>query len=161
MLLTIIRASHPVYRLILGLTLAFRKKLKMTEHAIEEYRQQIDRRKAENYGFASLAAVPYAHIVAHKLEGKHPKGTTVELAPNPKDIVSTSFNRSMGSLYSFCHKLWNNMDKTEGERARKKMIGVLWLVLVCFFYTLPLFVISVLANLDGVSIEKSISQKHL
>lgn len=62
-------------------------KLKRTEAAIEEYRSQIDTRKAENYGFASLAAVPYAHIVAKKLDGKHPKGTTIDLAPNPKDIV--------------------------------------------------------------------------
>ena len=63
-------------------------KLKRTEAAIEEYRNQIDTRKAENYGFASMAAVPYAHIVAKLLERKHPKGTTIELAPNPKDIVS-------------------------------------------------------------------------
>lgn len=62
-------------------------KLKRTEAAIEEYRNQIDTRKAENYGFASMAAVPYAHIVAKLLKRKHPKGTTIELAPNPKDIV--------------------------------------------------------------------------
>lgn len=65
-------------------------KLKRTEAAIEEYRAQIDTRKAENYGFASMAAVPYAHIVAKMLKGKHPKGTTIELAPNPKDIVSVA-----------------------------------------------------------------------
>jgi hypothetical protein len=63
-------------------------KLKRTEAAIEAYRAQIDTRKAENYGFASMAAVPYAHIVAKMLKGKHPKGTTIELAPNHKDIVS-------------------------------------------------------------------------
>lgn len=64
------------------------EKLKRTEAAIEEYRNQIDTRKAEKYGFASMAAVPYAHIVARMLEGKHPKGTDITLAPNPKDIVS-------------------------------------------------------------------------
>lgn len=62
-------------------------KLKRTEAAIEEYRTQIETRKAENYGFASMAAVPYAHIVAKMIAGKHPKGTEIELAPNPKDIV--------------------------------------------------------------------------
>lgn len=66
-------------------------KLKRTEAAIEEYRNQIDTRKAENYGFASMAAVPYAQAVAKMLQGKHPKGTTIELAPNPKDIVSVTF----------------------------------------------------------------------
>ncbi len=35
-----------------------------------------------------MAAVPYAHIVAQLLENKHPKGSEVGLAPNPKDIVS-------------------------------------------------------------------------
>lgn len=62
-------------------------KLKRTEAAIEDYRRQIDTRKAENYGFASMAAVPYAHIVAKILQGKHPRGTNIGLAPNPKDIV--------------------------------------------------------------------------
>ena len=55
---------------------------------MEEFRNQIDLRKPENYGFASMAAVPYAHIVANMLRHKHPKGTTITLAPNPKDIVS-------------------------------------------------------------------------
>lgn len=63
-------------------------KLKRTEAAVEAYRAQIDSHKAERYGFASLAAVPYAHIVAQKLRGKHPKGTDIVLAPNPRDIVS-------------------------------------------------------------------------
>jgi len=60
----------------------------VTEHAVESYRAQIDSRKPENYGFASMAAVPYAHIVAQLLERKHPKGSEIGLAPNPKDIVS-------------------------------------------------------------------------
>ncbi|XP_006461255.1 hypothetical protein AGABI2DRAFT_48387, partial [Agaricus bisporus var. bisporus H97] len=107
-------------------------KLKRTEAAIEEYRNQIDTRKAENYGFASMAAVPYAQAVAKMLQGKHPKGTTIELAPNPKDII------------------WANMNRTDGQLARKKFIGFLWLVLVCFVNTVPLFIISVLANLDAL-----------
>lgn len=64
------------------------EKLKRTEHAVEAYRSQIDARKPETYGFASMAAVPYAHIVAQLLERKRPKGTEIYLAPNPKDIVS-------------------------------------------------------------------------
>ena len=63
-------------------------KLRRTEHAVEAYRAQIDKRKAEKYGFASMAAVPYAHIVAQLLRRKRPKGTVISLAPNPKDIVS-------------------------------------------------------------------------
>jgi hypothetical protein len=67
-----------------------RRRLQVTEKAVEEYRLQINDRKPENYGFASMAAVPYAHIVANMLKGKKPKGTDVILAPNPRDIVSRS-----------------------------------------------------------------------
>jgi hypothetical protein len=66
-------------------------KLRRTEHAVEAYRAQIDTHKAEKYGFASMAAVPYAHIVAQLLGKKRPKGTEINLAPNPKDIVSKLF----------------------------------------------------------------------
>ena len=65
-----------------------RAKLKRMEQSVEDYRNQIDTRKPESYGFASMAAVPYAHVVAQLLQRKHPKGTTIMLAPNPKDIVS-------------------------------------------------------------------------
>jgi calcium permeable stress-gated cation channel len=110
----------------------YTEKLKRTEAAIEEYRNQIDTRKPENYGFASMAAVPYAHIVARQLQGKHPKGTDISLAPNPKDI------------------LWENMNKSPAEIRTKRIIGFLWLCLVCFFNTVPLFIISILANLNQI-----------
>lgn len=109
-------------------------KLKRTEMAIEQYRDQIDARKAENYGFASMAAVPYAHIVANLLKNKHPKGTDIALAPNPKDII------------------WENMDKTDGAIMRKRTIGFFYLALVCFFNTVPLFAVSVLANLASLQL---------
>ncbi|KAJ7582576.1 hypothetical protein C8J56DRAFT_1005551 [Mycena floridula] len=108
-------------------------KLKRTEAAIEAYRGQIDTHKAENYGFASMAAVPYAHVVAKQLAGKHPKGTDITLAPNPKDII------------------WANMNKSDSEIARKKIHGFLWLAFVCFLNTVPLSFISVLANLDSLT----------
>jgi len=107
-------------------------KLKRVEGEIEAMRTKIDLRKAENYGFASMAAVPFAHIVAFKMRNKHAKGTTISLAPNPKDII------------------WKNMNRTDGEIARRKTIGTLWLILVCFFNTIPLLIISFLANLDAI-----------
>ena len=42
------------------------------------------------------------------------------------------------------------MDKTDTELASKKMVGFFYLALVCFFNTAPLFVLSVLANLNSV-----------
>ena len=61
--------------------------LKLTERRVEAYREEMDSRKPENYGFASMTAVPYAHIVAQILRRKRAKGAIISLAPNPKDIV--------------------------------------------------------------------------
>jgi hypothetical protein len=129
-------------------------KLKRTEGAIIEYRNQIDTRRPENYGFASMAAVPYAHIVANFLRHKHPKGTDITLAPNPKDIVSAYefvfHGEWLTLMVGYC-KIWENVTKSDGEIARRKILGFLWLALVCFFNTLPLAIISALANLNSVS----------
>lgn len=42
------------------------------------------------------------------------------------------------------------MNKSDAELARKRLVGFWWLVLVCFFNTVPLFIISILSNLDSV-----------
>ncbi|KAF8270502.1 DUF221-domain-containing protein [Lactarius quietus] len=101
----------------------YTEKLKRTEQVVESYRAQIDSRKPENYGFASMAAVPYAHIVAQLLEGKRPKGSDIGLAPNPKDII------------------WHNL----------KNDGMVFLTLIAFLNTVPLFVLSILANLSSIA----------
>ncbi|KAJ7188676.1 hypothetical protein C8R46DRAFT_27864 [Mycena filopes] len=112
----------------------YTEKLKRTEAAIQDYRHHFHEHKPENYGFASMAAVPYAHIVAKMLGSKHPRGTTISLAPHPKDII------------------WENMNKSDGELARKRMMGFIWLAVVCFFNTVPLLIISVLANLASLTV---------
>ncbi|KAK0212532.1 hypothetical protein DFS33DRAFT_1390912, partial [Desarmillaria ectypa] len=109
-------------------------KLKRTEAAVDAYRSGTDTKKPEKYGFASLAAVPYAHIAARKLAGKHPKGTTITLAPNPKDII------------------WENMNRTDSALTRRKVIGFLWMAVICFLSLIPVFFVSALANLDAVTI---------
>jgi calcium permeable stress-gated cation channel len=78
------------------------ERLKRTEQAVEAYRAQIVVRKAENYGFASMAAIPYAHIVAQLLESKRPKGSEISLAPNPKDIVSKVLSAPLCGAHMFC-----------------------------------------------------------
>ncbi|KAI9465279.1 hypothetical protein BJY52DRAFT_1388541 [Lactarius psammicola] len=111
----------------------YTERLKVTEHAVESYRAQIDTRKPENYGFASMAAVPYAHIVAQLLERKHPKGSEIGLAPNPKDII------------------WENLSKSPAELFRKRSTGWFFLTLIAFLNTVPLFVLSILANLSSIA----------
>ncbi|EEB94156.1 hypothetical protein MPER_07078, partial [Moniliophthora perniciosa FA553] len=46
--------------------------------------------------------------------------------------------------------IWENMNKTPGELSGKRTIGFVWLVLVCFFNTVPLLVIAALANLNQI-----------
>ncbi|KAH9942140.1 uncharacterized protein BXZ73DRAFT_97565 [Epithele typhae] len=108
-------------------------KLQRADKAVQEFRNQIDLRKPENYGFASMAAVPYAHIVANMLKRKSPKGAAVSLAPNPKDIV------------------WKNLGRTQAEIRRAQTMGWLWLIAICAFNTIPLLIISVLANLASIT----------
>lgn len=42
------------------------------------------------------------------------------------------------------------MNKSDAELAHKRLIGISWLIGVCFFNTVPLLIISVLANLGSV-----------
>lgn len=56
--------------------------MSLTRHVtLQATRNQIHKRKAENYGFASFESVPYAHIVAKTLRGKRKQGAHFELAP--------------------------------------------------------------------------------
>ncbi|TDL23029.1 DUF221-domain-containing protein [Rickenella mellea] len=112
----------------------YTNKLKNAEAAINDYRQTIDTHKPENYGFASMAAVPYAHIAAQLLMNKHPQGTDIGLAPNPKDI------------------LWNNLNLSDGAVARRRLLGWIYLGVVCFFNTVPLLIVSFLANLSSLTV---------
>ncbi|KXN85288.1 hypothetical protein AN958_11388 [Leucoagaricus sp. SymC.cos] len=111
----------------------YTEKLRKTEIAINDYRARIDTRQPTNYGFASLAAVPYAHIVAQQLSSKHPRGVDIDLAPNPKDII------------------WSNISETRGTRVWKKILGFLWLALICILSLVPLFFAATLANLDVIT----------
>ncbi|GAA5908026.1 hypothetical protein JCM5296_004359 [Sporobolomyces johnsonii] len=96
-------------------------------------RQQIQERKAENYGFASFESVPYAHIVAKTLRGKRRNGAHFELAPQPVDII------------------WENLTMGDGARTKNKFFGGLLLILLCGLYTIPLIAVALLANLAALS----------
>lgn len=102
-----------------------------------------------------MAAVPYAHVVANMLAGKKKKGTVITLAPNPKDIVSacstlSSYTNNCSLVIFPFAKIWKNIVKSDAARAKDRTIGFIILGAVCFFYTIPLAVISLLANLTAV-----------
>ncbi|KAF8583815.1 DUF221-domain-containing protein [Ramaria rubella] len=113
----------------------YTNRIKNADRSIQEARSQIEasQGKAERYGFASMAAVPYAHIVAYTLRNKYPKGTRIESAPNPKDII------------------WENLNASDATLARKRTLGWIWLSVFAFFNTVPLFAISILANLNAIA----------
>ncbi|EJT96751.1 DUF221-domain-containing protein [Dacryopinax primogenitus] len=111
----------------------YTEKIKKLEATIEDQRAKIDLRKAEDYGFASMAAVSYAHVVARMVYNKTPQGAKITMAPNPKDII------------------WKNLKLDRGTRARLRVWGFMILAVVCFFNTIPLLAISALANLAALT----------
>jgi len=48
-------------------------------------------------------------------------------------------------------KIWSNLNLGAGELAGKRTMGWVYLVLVAFLNTIPLFILSILANLSSVS----------
>ncbi|GAA5931151.1 hypothetical protein JCM1841_002118 [Sporobolomyces salmonicolor] len=109
------------------------EKIQRLDERIEVARQQIQERKAENYGFASFESVPYAHIVAKTLRGKRRQGAHFELAPQPVDII------------------WENLTMGDGARTKNKFFGGVLLILLCGLYTIPLIAVALLANLAALS----------
>lgn len=107
-------------------------KIKRYETEIEATRDNHDFKKAENFGFASLLSIPAAHVVALKCRNKHPNGTNIQLAPNPKDII------------------WNNL--TNPPSVLTKIWGWVFLAFVCFLNTIPLVFISFLANISATAV---------
>jgi hypothetical protein len=144
-------------------------RINSADEAIEKARSQIDFKKAENYGtlapygnsmalsdhvccigFASMGAVAYAHIVAKMLEGKSRKGAEISLAPNPKDIVRLDARLQAINFTEQSRQIWKNVVRSDAGHASGQLVGFLLLCLVCAFYTLPLSVISFVANLSAV-----------
>ena len=48
-------------------------------------------------------------------------------------------------------QIWGNLNQSSAALARKKTIGWSFLFAVCFFNTIPLFIISILANLASLT----------
>jgi hypothetical protein len=63
------------------------KRIADLEEQIYAVRESIDSRDALQYGFVSYPIISRAHIAAKAARGKHPKGTTVVLAPRSSDII--------------------------------------------------------------------------
>lgn len=78
--------------------------------------------------------VPYAHVVARKLEKKTYKGSVIELAPQPNDII------------------WENLTKSRGAKRWAQFFGGLILSVVMVLYVIPVVAVSALSNLAALTV---------
>jgi hypothetical protein len=111
------------------------------KHRIEELERQIviarkgiDKRDAMPYGFVSFPTISRAHITAKAARGKHPKGTTIQLATKPQDII------------------WHNLTRAKAKRKWNGFIGNILFFLLSLLYVVPNALIAVfLSNLNNIA----------
>jgi uncharacterized membrane protein len=94
-------------------------RIQRLELKIKEARETVDNRDAMPYGFASYETLESAHTVAFAARSKHPQGTTVRLAPKPKDII------------------WKNLLLNPKQRRWRRFINNVWITLLTVLYFIP------------------------
>ncbi|WWC98281.1 hypothetical protein V866_005172 [Kwoniella sp. B9012] len=129
------------------------KEIKFLREKIDTKRQAIDsllrkerharkkggngnRIEGENYGFVTFKTIAEAHRIARAHQGKLKElhGAQLHLAPMPQDIV------------------WENISKDSAEVGSRRTFGFIFIGIICFFYTVPLLVVSLLANLSALTL---------
>jgi hypothetical protein len=117
-----------------------RDKIDDKRRAIDSLQRQQRKRKGtriegENYGFVTFKTIAEAHRIARAHRGrlKELHGAQLHLAPPPRDII------------------WENINKEPGAIASRRTFGFIWIAAICFFYTIPLFVVATLANLSALT----------
>ncbi|EPS29851.1 hypothetical protein PDE_04801 [Penicillium oxalicum 114-2] len=108
-------------------------RIRVLEEEIKHGRASIDRRNAMPYGFASWESIEHAHAVAWTARNKHPKGTTIALAPRPSDLI------------------WENLPLTKSARKWKRFLNVIWVTALTIVWIVPNALIAVfLSNLNNL-----------
>lgn len=100
-------------------------RIRVLEEEIKHGRASIDRRDAMPYGFASWGRIEHAHAVAWTSRKKHPKGTTIALAPRPSDII------------------WENLPLTKQARKWKRFVNFIWVTILTVVWIVPNALIAV------------------
>ncbi|KAF2006877.1 DUF221-domain-containing protein [Amniculicola lignicola CBS 123094] len=109
-------------------------RIERLEAQIKEARETVDKRDAMMYGFASYETIESAHAVAYTGKNKHPHGTTIRLAPRPKDII------------------WKNLALDAKTRRWRRFINNMWITLLTVLYFIPNILIAVfLAKLNNLA----------
>lgn len=111
-------------------------RIRELELEIKEVRQSVDNRNPLSYGFASYEDIEEAHSIAFTARKKHPKGTTIVLAPRPNDII------------------WKNMPLTKSQRRNRRLLNNFWMLLLTLAWVAPNAMVSIflvrLTNLGRV-----------
>ncbi|KAI9738904.1 MAG: hypothetical protein M1818_005217 [Claussenomyces sp. TS43310] len=119
-------------------------RIRELEMEIKEVRLSIDKRNALPYGFASYEEISEAHSIAFAARKKHPRGTTIVLAPRPHDVI------------------WNNMPLSKSDRRWRRFVNNLWITLLTFLWIPPNAMISIfLVNLSNLGLVWPAFQRSL
>ncbi|WWC92437.1 uncharacterized protein L201_007395 [Kwoniella dendrophila CBS 6074] len=110
--------------------------LRKERNARKKGNKNASRVEGENYGFVTFKTIAEAHRIARAHQGKLKElhGARLHLAPPAQDIV------------------WENISKDSGEIGSRSLFGFIFIGIICFFYTVPLLVVSLLANLSALTL---------
>ncbi|KAL7410391.1 hypothetical protein BDY24DRAFT_443999 [Mrakia frigida] len=107
----------------------YTEEIRLLEASVEEERQAFSKNRPENYGFLMFQNAAKAQAVHRVIGGEHTTGIKILAAPDPKDII------------------WRNIALDRHELAAMRVVFAVLIAIVIFWYTIPLALISVLANL--------------
>ena len=104
------------------------------EMEIKHVRESIDKRNPMPFGFASYERIEDAHTVAYAAKKKHPKGTTIQMAPRPNDLI------------------WKNLPLSKKDRSWKRFINNFWIAILTLIWIAPNALIAIfLSNLTNLA----------
>lgn len=113
----------------------YKSRMHEMEQRIITVRATIDKRDAMPYGFVSYPTISRTHIIAKAARGKHPKGTSIKLAPKPSDII------------------WRNMERRKSTRGWNGFVGHVLFVALSILYVAPNALIAVfLSNFNNIAL---------
>lgn len=104
--------------------------IEQVETSIHDWRQRISEKRPVSYGFASTAAVHFAHAAARSLRRKRPHGLKIQLSPPPNAII------------------WRNLTLGSWQRFRSSFVGFLLLLILLFVNAVPLTGVNLISNMS-------------
>ncbi len=111
---------------------------------IREARESESQKDALPYGFASFRYKCDAHLIARNALKEQPKRMTVQLAPEPDDLI------------------WKNLSLSKNARRRRALLNNIWIVLLTVLWIVPNVLIAIfLSNLTNLGNVWPAFQKEL